>query len=304
MGHTVSHQLIIDAPSFGLCEYFSFAVNGGSAVAPSPRVSRHESQIAVDEAQNAAKEVEEDEEEEEEEDEMWHLTDGQLKLKAFLLLVGSVGVVSFFSDPMVDVIGAFGKSINIDAFYISFVVTPIASNASEVIAGLIFAAKKTNEVCGGCRSCTFTCVFAACLLRVCCTSTRAPSCILALIFGVACRPFAFLSTCHLFLTRVHLPPFTLCLHPQGVSLCHSSLLGGASMNATMCLAVFMALIYFRGLTWSFSAEVITLFLVTIIVAFNNAVSQTIKLWQALMVALLYPFAIVFIWALKNKAGLD
>lgn len=140
--------------------FFVFAVNGGSAVAPSPRVSRHESQIAVDEAQNAAKEVEEDDEdEEEEEDEMWHLTDGQLKLKAFLLLAGSVGVVSFFSDPMVDVIGAFGKSIKIDAFYISFVVTPIASNASEVIAGLIFAAKKTNEVCARARVCLL-CAFA------------------------------------------------------------------------------------------------------------------------------------------------
>jgi hypothetical protein len=76
------------------------------------------------------------------------------------------------------------------------------------------------------------------------------------------------------------------------------------MNATMCLAVFMALIYFRGLTWSFSAEVITLFLVTVIVAFNNAVSQTIKLWQALIVALLYPLAVVFIWALKTQGGLD
>jgi Ca2+/H+ antiporter len=140
-------------------------------------VSRHESQIAVDEAQNAAKEVEEDEEEEEEEDEMWHLTDGQLKLKAFLLLAGSVGVVSFFSDPMVDVIGAFGKSINIDAFYISFVVTPIASNASEVIAGLIFAAKKTNEVCGGCR-----CVFVVCLLHVCCVFVACLLHICALVF--------------------------------------------------------------------------------------------------------------------------
>ena len=136
---------------------------------------------------------------------------------------------------MVDVINAFGKSVKIDAFYISFVITPLASNASEVLAGLVFAAKKTNE---------------------------------------------------------------------GISLCHASLLGGASMNATMCLAVFMALIYFRGLTWSFTAEVITLFLVTVIVGLNSALSKTIRLWQAVLVASLYPLAVIFIWALKSAGGLD
>ena len=136
---------------------------------------------------------------------------------------------------MVDVIGAFGQSINVPAFYISFVITPIASNASEVLAGLMFAAKKTNE---------------------------------------------------------------------GVALCHSSLLGGASMNATMCLAVFMALIYFRGLTWSFTSEVIVLFVVTLIVAANSAASKTVRLWQAALVAALYPFSVLLIWLLKQKAGLD
>jgi len=177
----------------------------------------------------------EDEEEEEEEENFWELTDSQLKFKAMGLLVAAIAVVSIFSDPMVDVINSFGKAINIPPFYVSFVLTPLASNASEVFAGLIFASKKTNS---------------------------------------------------------------------SISLCHSSLLGGASMNASLALSVFMALIYFRGLHWSFSAEIITVFLVSCIVAVNSWMSTTVKMWQAVLVGSLYPLSIVFIYILESVFGLD
>lgn len=42
-----------------------------------------------------------------------------------MILALAVVVVSIFSDPMVDVINAFGKSIKISPFYVSFVITPI-----------------------------------------------------------------------------------------------------------------------------------------------------------------------------------
>ena len=35
----------------------------------------------------------------------------------------------------------------------------------------------------------------------------------------------------------------------------SALLGAATMNNTFCLAIFLALVYGRGLVWAFSAEV-------------------------------------------------
>lgn len=73
---------------------------------------------------------------------------------------------------------------------------------------------------------------------------------------------------------------------ESISLCHSSLLGGASMNASLALSVFMALIYFRGLTWSFSAEIITVFLVTAIVAVNS-LWNTVRLWQVLCVCVCF-----------------
>ena len=178
--------------------------------------------------------IEEEEDDEEEEEEFWHLSDAELKLQAVgLLLLGTV-ICTIFSDPMVDVISNVGLKLNISPFYISFVVTPLASNASEVIAGLIFAKKKTTE---------------------------------------------------------------------SISLTLSTLHGAATMNSTLSLCIFMCLIYFRQLSWSFSAEVITVVLVIVLVGLN-ALNKNIKLWQALIVGSLYPLSILFVYTLESVFGLD
>merc|ERR1712134_225496 len=44
---------------------------------------------------------------------------------------------------MVDLLGALGKCINIPPFYVSFVLAPMASNASELVAAANYAQKKT-----------------------------------------------------------------------------------------------------------------------------------------------------------------
>lgn len=183
---------------------------------------------------NNIEEKDEDEEEEEQEEEFLELTDTQIKLKAsFLLLLGTI-VCTIFSDPLVDVISSIGTKMKISPFYISFVITPLASNASEVIAGLMFAKKKTTE------SITLT-----------------------------------LATLH----------------------------GAATMNSTMGLGIFMSLIYFRNLSWSFSAEVITVILVIFLVGLNS-LRKNIFMWQAVFVFSLYPLSIVLIYVLENSFGLD
>lgn len=70
--------------------------------------------------------------------------------KAWGLLAAGTLIVSIFSDPMVDVLGNFGRVINVNPFYVSFIVTPLASNAAEVITGLKNAAKGTNESMANC----------------------------------------------------------------------------------------------------------------------------------------------------------
>jgi len=175
-----------------------------------------------------------DEEEAEHEDEEWKdYTPVQKKRWAMFYLAIGTGLVTLFADPMVDVIGAVGKSINVKAFYISFCVTPLASNASEVISALIFSSKKTNN---------------------------------------------------------------------SMSLTLSSLYGAATMNNTFCLCIFMALIYFRGLAWNFTAEVIAIMVVTYAVGLNG-LKDTIYLWQAVVVFMMFPLSLLLVWGLQ-EAGVN
>lgn len=46
---------------------------------------------------------------------------------------------------MVDVMGSVGDRIGVSGFYISFVLAPLASNASELIAAFNYSLKKTSR---------------------------------------------------------------------------------------------------------------------------------------------------------------
>ena len=107
---------------------------------------------------------------------------------AYLMGVG-LTLILFFSDPMVDVMSNTGARLACLPSTVSFILAPLASNASELIASLNYAAKKTQK--------TIT-----------------------------------------------------------VSL--AALEGAACMNNTFCLAIFMALIFFKSLAWKFSAETLTI----------------------------------------------
>ena len=58
--------------------------------------------------------------------------------------IGTLLVV-LFSDPMVDVLNELGARTGIPQFYVAFVLAPLASNASEVIASFNYAQKKTRK---------------------------------------------------------------------------------------------------------------------------------------------------------------
>lgn len=60
------------------------------------------------------------------------------------MLVGT-GLVAIFSDPMVGAISNFGNTAGLKPFFVSFIITPFCSNASELLSSLIFAAKKKKE---------------------------------------------------------------------------------------------------------------------------------------------------------------
>ncbi len=55
-------------------------------------------------------------------------------------------LVLLFSDPMVDCLSTLGnKFIGVSPFYVSFVLAPLASNASELLASYNYALKKTTK---------------------------------------------------------------------------------------------------------------------------------------------------------------
>ncbi len=54
-------------------------------------------------------------------------------------------VVLVLSDPMVEVLNEIGTRSGIPVFYVSFVLGPVASNISEVIASYKYSMKKTSK---------------------------------------------------------------------------------------------------------------------------------------------------------------
>mmetsp|Transcript_7885 Transcript_7885/g.14858 ORF Transcript_7885/g.14858 Transcript_7885/m.14858 type:complete len:562 (-) Transcript_7885:115-1800(-) len=68
-----------------------------------------------------------------------------VKKKAFTMLTFGTFLVLLFSDPMVDVMQEIAVRVKISPFYVSFILAPLASNASEVIASAYYASKKTTK---------------------------------------------------------------------------------------------------------------------------------------------------------------
>jgi Ca2+/Na+ antiporter len=145
-----------------------------------------------------------------------------------MLAVGTILVV-LFSDPMTDVLDEIGTRTGINSFYVSFVLAPMASNASELIASYSYAAKKTRK---------------------------------------------------------------------SISIAIQALQGAACMNNTFCLAIFMALIYFQGLAWQFTAETISILVAQILVALVSFKDMQYK-HDIFFILLIYPFCIFIVAGLEG-----
>jgi len=61
-----------------------------------------------------------------------------------MLAIGT-SLVILFSDPMVDVMQEIAVRIGMSPFYVSFILAPLASNASEVISSMYYSSKKTRK---------------------------------------------------------------------------------------------------------------------------------------------------------------
>ena len=177
----------------------------------------------------------EEEEEEDEEEPGAGMTRTEIFVKSFSLILFGVAVVTFFSDPMVDVLAAMGNRLSIKPFYVSFVVSPIVSNASELISSLVFASRRTRKT---------------------------------------------------------------------ITMTYSTLMGAAIMNNTFVLGVFLALVRFRGLAWTFSAESTSIFVIQLVMVYFATRKVQSVFMGSVVVGMLFPLAIVLVAVLENAIGWD
>lgn len=152
----------------------------------------------------------------------------------WMMGVGTIAVL-IFSDPMVDVLSEWGKRLGVSPFYISFIVAPFASNASELLSAYTYAAKKSSK---------------------------------------------------------------------SITTALSTLVGAACMNNTFCLAIFLALVYFKDLAWEFTAETIAIVVVQFVIGGLVIVRTTQTKLEGLLILCCYPGCLFLVWFLENVVGLD
>ncbi|XP_059662699.1 sodium/calcium exchanger NCL-like [Cornus florida] len=89
---------------------------------------------------------------------------------------------------------------------------------------------------------------------------------------------------------------------RSASLTFSELYGAVTMNNVLCLSVFLALVYVRGLTWDFSSEVLVILIVCLVMGAFASFRTTFPLWTASVAFLLYPFSLVLVYVLDYVFG--
>lgn len=194
-------------------------------------------QQAEDGEEGKAEEEEQDEDEEEVPDDLKDLSpeDQQkavLSRAKYMLFTGTI-IVLVFSDPLVNVLDEIATRTNIAPFYVAFILAPVVTNGSELMASYTFALKKTS-------------------------------------------------------------PSIVCSFQQ--------LLGAAVMNNTYCVGIFMGLIYFQRLYWTFTSETIAiLFVESVMLCY--AWKSVHRLFDGFCVLLLYPLSLGIVAAL-DSIGLD
>lgn len=92
---------------------------------------------------------EEDDEEEEIPEDIQHLSPEEqtkaLLVRSFWNMGAGTALVLLFSDPAVNVFTEWGVRLGVSSFYVSFLLAPFASNASELLVAYGMALKKTSS---------------------------------------------------------------------------------------------------------------------------------------------------------------
>ena len=89
---------------------------------------------------------------------------------------------------------------------------------------------------------------------------------------------------------------------KSVTISFETLQGAGCMNNTFCLAIFLALVFFKDLAWTFTAETISILFVEVAIAVASLVKVP-TVGTACLALALYPSSLILVWGLE-KAGLN
>lgn len=89
---------------------------------------------------------------------------------------------------------------------------------------------------------------------------------------------------------------------RSASLTFSELYGAVTMNNVLCLSVFLSLVYARGLMWDFSAEVLVILIVCLVMGVFGGVRTTFPLWTSILAFVLYPLSLALVYVLDYVFG--
>ncbi|CAK7350082.1 unnamed protein product [Dovyalis caffra] len=83
------------------------------------------------------------------------------------------------------------------------------------------------------------------------------------------------------------------------SLTFSEIYGGVFMNNVLGFSVLLFLIYARGLTWEFSAEVLVVLIACAIMCLAVSFRSSFPLWTSFMAYLLYPLSLFLVYIFND-----
>ncbi|KAI4321828.1 hypothetical protein MLD38_035162 [Melastoma candidum] len=85
--------------------------------------------------------------------------------------------------------------------------------------------------------------------------------------------------------------------PRTTSLTFSEIYGGVIMSNIQGLTVLLALVYFRGLTWEFSAEVLVVLIICGVMGGFAGFRSTFPVWTSVLAFLAYPVSLGLVYLL-------
>ncbi|KAJ0715644.1 putative sodium/calcium exchanger membrane region, cation efflux transmembrane domain superfamily [Helianthus annuus] len=149
---------------------------------------------------------------------------------AIILLIVGIFMLIVLAEPLVESVRRFSESVNIEPFYVSFILVPLATNARTAIAAIRAANQKRHKT----TSLTF--------------------------FEIYHKVF---------------------------------------LNNILGFCVLVSVIYFRGFTWHFSAEIVVVVFVCIIMGLLASLKSKFPDWTLLIAFPLYPLSMVVVYFVND-----